>query len=220
MLLQKAHGLDRPRVHWCPTGVFTFAPLHAAGIYIGNQQECCSDYMVSSYTPTLTALLRAQANAAAISKKELRIALLAVEQAQDHTLPPLYGVEEEISDISAVASQADVLLSHNFTFCLATTDQVSESLFYANMIHFACHGIQNTADALKSGFCLSDGQFTVSQLMELDLKDAFFTFLSACETAKGDKTQPDQTVHLAAAMLFAGFRSVFATMWSVKNSCD
>lgn len=37
--------------------------------------------------------------------------------------------------------------------------------------------------------------------------------LSACETATGDSEQPDQAVHLAAAMLFVGFRSVIATMW-------
>jgi CHAT domain-containing protein len=77
----------------------------------------------------------------------------------------------------------------------------------------ACHGVQNADNALLSGFCLSDGNLTVSRLMELDLKDAFFAFLSACETAKGDEKQPDQTVHLAAAMLFVGFRSVVANMW-------
>jgi CHAT domain-containing protein len=49
--------------------------------------------------------------------------------------------------------------------------------------------------------------------MELDLSKAFLAFLSACETARGDEGQPDQTVHLAATMLFAGFRSVVATMW-------
>jgi CHAT domain-containing protein len=37
--------------------------------------------------------------------------------------------------------------------------------------------------------------------------------MSACETAKGDQKQPDQVVHLAAAMLFAGFQSVVGTMW-------
>jgi CHAT domain-containing protein len=40
-----------------------------------------------------------------------------------------------------------------------------------------------------------------------------FAFLSACETAKGDRSQPDQAVHLAASLLFCGFRSVIATMW-------
>jgi CHAT domain-containing protein len=49
--------------------------------------------------------------------------------------------------------------------------------------------------------------------MKLDLKDAVFAFLSACETAKGDTEQPDQAIHLAAAMLFVGFKSIVATMW-------
>jgi CHAT domain-containing protein len=54
---------------------------------------------------------------------------------------------------------------------------------------------------------------TVSKLMRLNLDKAWFAYLSACETAKGDKEQPDQVVHLAAAMLHAGFKSVVATMW-------
>jgi CHAT domain-containing protein len=40
-------------------------------------------------------------------------------------------------------------------------------------------------------------------------------FLSACETAKGDEGTPDEAMHLAAAVLFAGFRGVVATMWFV-----
>lgn len=52
--------------------------------------------------------------------------------------------------------------------------------------------------------------------MELDLSKAFLAVLSACETAKGDSTQPDQAVHLAAAMLFTGFSSVIATLWRVQ----
>jgi CHAT domain-containing protein len=60
---------------------------------------------------------------------------------------------------------------------------------------------------------LSNGTLTVSKLMGLDLNQAWFAYLSACETAKGDAKQPDQGVHLATAMLFAGFKSVVATMW-------
>jgi CHAT domain-containing protein len=51
--------------------------------------------------------------------------------------------------------------------------------------------------------------------MELNIKDGFLAFLSACETARGSEDQPDQAMHLAAAMLFVGFKSVVATMWSV-----
>jgi CHAT domain-containing protein len=84
------------------------------------------------------------------------------------------------------------------------------------ILHLACHGQQDLENPLKSGFMLSDGMLTVRELMRLDLKNAFLAFLSACETAKGDPQHPDQNFHLAAAMLFVGFRSVIATMWSVK----
>ncbi|KAJ7123558.1 hypothetical protein C8R44DRAFT_784007, partial [Mycena epipterygia] len=42
-------------------------------------------------------------------------------------------------------------------------------------------------------------------------------FLSACETAKGDDTVPDEAMHLAATLLFAGFRGVVATMWTMAD---
>jgi CHAT domain-containing protein len=60
---------------------------------------------------------------------------------------------------------------------------------------------------------MSDELLTVSKLMALNLPNAFLAMLSACETAKGDAAQPDQVVHLAAAMLYVGFRSVVGTLW-------
>jgi CHAT domain-containing protein len=83
----------------------------------------------------------------------------------------------------------------------------------ANIVHLACHGIQDSNNALDSGFCLRDGRLTIEQLMKLKLDDPLLAFLSACETAKGDEDQPDQVMHLAAAMMFLGFKSVVATMW-------
>ncbi|KAF9239427.1 hypothetical protein BU15DRAFT_61939 [Melanogaster broomeanus] len=45
-----------------------------------------------------------------------------------------------------------------------------------------------------------------------------FAFLSACHTAVGDKSTPDEAIHLAAAMQFAGFKSVVGTMWGVDDA--
>jgi CHAT domain-containing protein len=49
--------------------------------------------------------------------------------------------------------------------------------------------------------------------MDIKLENAFLAYLSACQTATGDREQPDQAMHLAAAMLYSGFKSVVATMW-------
>ena len=55
--------------------------------------------------------------------------------------------------------------------------------------------------------------FRILYLSTSNLDGAFLTFLSVCETAKGDNAPPDQAIHLAAAMLFAGCKSVVGTMW-------
>jgi hypothetical protein len=53
--LQKSDTLRN--LWWCPTGPFTFLPIHAAGMYNDGEPQCVSDYVVSSYTPTISALL-------------------------------------------------------------------------------------------------------------------------------------------------------------------
>jgi CHAT domain-containing protein len=85
----------------------------------------------------------------------------------------------------------------------------------ASILHLACHGQQDVSNPLMSGFCLSDGKLTIVKIMQQNTPDAIFAFLSACETAKGDSTQTDQSIHLAAAMLFTGFKSIIGTMWYV-----
>ena len=54
-----------PRVWWCPTGPLAILPLHAAGHHPRDRTEastgsakCVLDSVISSYTPTLTALTR------------------------------------------------------------------------------------------------------------------------------------------------------------------
>jgi CHAT domain-containing protein len=213
---QPSHGRARTRLHWCPTGVFSAFPLHAAGIYTGSQKACSAGYVVSSYTPTVTALLRAQKTQRSLSREDLSVALIAEKQAQDSAFPVILGVEEEIEHVAAIAQSKGVEIVHHQAndTTMADTAFVMEA---ANVLHLACHGIQDTYEATKSGFCLGDGRLTIERLMELKLDHVFLAFLSACETAKGDKEQPDQVMHLAAAMLFSGFRSVIATMWYVLH---
>ncbi|KAJ6562171.1 CHAT domain-containing protein [Mycena capillaripes] len=105
-------------------------------------------------------------------------------------------------------------------------ETVVHYLHESSIVHFACHGVQDLQQPLDSGLILSDGRLKVSEMMRkqegdnvLDIQRAFsLAFLSACETAKGDKTVPDEAMHLAATLLFAGFRGVVATMWTMHDS--
>jgi CHAT domain-containing protein len=193
-----------------------FLPIHAAGVYSrGSPQVCCSDYVVSSYTPTMSALHRARTNLTAIARESLvLLAAGAPETLTSLNMPFLYNVQAEIRDVSQLARAMDHIEVLEYGHSSAAKFQeVAEALPRADIVHLACHGVQDEEDPLSSGFCLGDGKLTVSELMDIKLEHASLAFLSACETAKGDKHQPDQTIHLAAAMLFCGFRSVVATMW-------
>jgi CHAT domain-containing protein len=189
--------------------------LHAAGVYGGPQvhRARCSDYVVSSYTPTISALLRAQSKAPHTVPPHPAM-LVVAESCRTHaTMQTLWKVEEELKCVTAVARESKLGPSVDTIGSAATVAQVTDRVRSTHFVHLACHGIQHPTEALESGFYLSDGMLTVSKLMTLDLDRAWFAYLSACETAKGDASQPDQVVHLAAAMLFAGFKSVVATMW-------
>jgi len=208
---QKQSGRKRPQIHWCPTGPFAFLPLHAAygadTIGVG-----CSDYCVSSYTPTITALLNAQHNLPTVTTAAT--ALLVAEHLSPG-LSPLENVSREVETASTLLLSMNpiVIGTHASAKGGAMIQAVVDNLPQATVFHLACHGEQDPKDPLNSGFGLRDGRLTVAALMKLNLKNSLFAYLSACETAKGDGNQPDQSVHLAAAMLFIGFHSVVATMW-------
>jgi CHAT domain-containing protein len=201
-------------LHWCATGIFSNLPLHAAGIHDGSHKICCSDFVVSSYTPTITSLLRVQQSTKPLPRGHASLALVAEKRAKQRNLEVIPEVDKEIAQVAAVASLSSVDILHQ-RVGLTTIEDTSKVMEAANIVHLACHGIQDANDATQSGFCLGDGRLTIAKLMELKLDNAFLAFLSACETAKGDRVQPDQAMHLAAAMLFSGFKSVVATMWYV-----
>ena len=69
-----------PVLQWCPTGHFTFLPIHAAGRYddeLGS--ECASDYFISSYTPTIGALFASDFTPSTETFK-----MIAVIQSKEH----------------------------------------------------------------------------------------------------------------------------------------
>jgi CHAT domain-containing protein len=75
-----------------------------------------------------------------------------------------------------------------------TADILLANLPVTTILHLACHGHQNPKDALQSGFVMSDKILTIESLIPVPLPHAFMAFLSACETAKGDKASFNSTV--------------------------
>lgn len=190
--------------------------MHAAGMYADNHVRCCSDYAVSSYTPTLAALLNSQREISPAYTADTKVLLVEAPTAPGQTT--LWNTAREISAVASLVPARCILKSDEDAMAKygrGTIAAVTQILSEATVVHLACHGEQDEKSPLESGFWLRDGKLTIEQLMGFDLRNALFAYCSACETARGDMQLRDQTVHLVAAMLFVGFKSVIGTMWCV-----
>jgi len=210
---------DPARIWWCPTGPLAFLPLHAAGIYSANERPppglCISDFAISSYTPTVTSLIQkfkesANAQQAASSR------LLIISQPNTPGRSPIPATTKEMNCIweRIGASNGEALCLEGES---ASVNRVKLEMESHESIHLACHAIQHLENPLKSGFYLHDGRLELSEIMKQKFSVCELAFLSACQTSTGAEKLSDEAVHLAAGMLAAGYRSVVATMWSIKD---
>jgi CHAT domain-containing protein len=205
--LQKS---DSPQhIHWCPTGPFTFLPIHAAGLYGVEKTESVSDYIVSSYTPTIGALLNATPHVPESCK------MLVVIQPDQPQVPGYTALEYTAHELTKIEDHVptDWLVRLGIPEAPASVETVLSHLPTVSIAHFACHGEQNALNPLDSALILHDGRLKVSQIIQQPLPNASLAVLSACQTAMGDAKLPDEVIHLGATLLFAGFRGVIATMW-------
>ncbi|KAG1728532.1 CHAT domain-containing protein [Suillus paluster] len=206
------------RIWWCPTGHFNSIPLHAAAPFRKGEKGLPNLY-ISSYTPTLSALLRCQKPRHAPNDKNPP-QFLAIGQAEPAGgFAQLETVDRELDSIQRILSPAIPMT--RMTGENATRAQSLHAIHSSSWVHLACHGKQDAARPLKSCFAMSDGPLTLLDIVRApadSVQRSEFAFLSACHTAAGDRTAPDEVVHLAAAMQFAGFRGVVGTMWAVDDA--
>jgi len=197
------------RIWWCATGSLAFLPIHAAGIYGTGNGDKLSDYVVSSYTPTLTAILDSSTR-----KVGDNFTILTVAQPSTPYATSIPKTEDEVKHVQSLAGSLAVVRLMNEE---ATVKRVLEAMKGTDWVHMACHGKQNTGEPMESGLLLHDRVLGLSEIVRHALPRADFAFLSACQTAVGDERIADESVHLAAGMFMAGYRGVIATMWSIKD---
>ncbi|PVF91892.1 hypothetical protein CPB86DRAFT_820105 [Serendipita vermifera] len=199
-----------PRIWWCATGPLAFLPIHAAGIYDDESTGShVSDYVISSYTPTLSSLLQSIYPA-----PDMPFKLLSVIQPSAPGVSSILNTREELECIQRrVGSREHIVLNDRE----GTKERVKKAMKNSNWVHLACHGSQRQDEPTKSGLILEDGHLTLEEIIKLELPNAEFAFLSACQTTTGDEELSDEAVHIAGGMLLAGYRGVVATMWSIQD---
>ncbi|TEB21767.1 hypothetical protein FA13DRAFT_1716595 [Coprinellus micaceus] len=193
----------------------SFLPLHAAGIYRGIQMESISDYVVSSYIPSVTALTQRVKHDHQIGEGVSGLFLTAQPKAPGAVTIP--GTTKEVASIYAKATAYGLRVIKQEGDAVSA-DECLEFMDRFSSIHLACHASQNAAEPLQSRFRFHKGTLDLATIMRKNLKNADLAFLSACQTSTGEETLSDEAVHLAAGMLAAGYRRVVATMWQIKDS--
>ncbi|WP_157866837.1 CHAT domain-containing protein [Streptomyces sp. Root55] len=193
------------RVWWVPTGLLSAFPLHAATAPDGRS---AIDLIESSYAPTIRLLTRGLARAAASGDGgDLVVAVRRTANGAE-----LAGAEAEGRALLDRHPEAVPLLNE-----AATRESVLAALPRATRAYFACHNVRDDVRPHRSGLGLFDGLLTIDDLSHLDLPHAEFAQLSACATVMPTPDAPDELTHLAAAFQLAGFRSVVATLWPVRD---
>lgn len=124
--------------------------------------------------------------------------------------------EDEARAIAATFEEARVLVGKD-----ATKDAFRRLAEGASHVHFAGHGRFDSDAPMTSGLLLAgtsptEGFLSLGELYALQL-DAELVTLSACETGLGKVQNGDDVVGLARGFLYAGSRSIVASLWKVED---
>jgi CHAT domain-containing protein len=205
-------GLDETNPHriwWCPIGPLVLLPLHAAG-HLGDQKRSLLNRVISSYAPTLRALVTAHRSRSTAADPRMLVVAMPRTLGQ----APLPNAARERDHLrSLFPSPHSTILSD----AAATRDNVVQALASHQWVHFSCHGEQIMDAPADSGLLLADGRLTVAGIISKKLTGEF-VFLCACMTAASSSTMLNETITLASALHYAGYRHVIATLWSVLDN--
>jgi CHAT domain-containing protein len=166
------------------------------------------DYAVSSYTPTLSALIDGKFRPNALSTPKLLAVALPLESGLPSAQKEINIIQRHLQDFSV----SKLMESR------ATVDNVVKGMQESNWVHFACHGVQDISNPTNSALLLAGHTpLTLLDISKLSLPHAELAYLSACQTATGAEELSEEAVHLTAGMLLAGYRGVIGTMWSIRD---
>jgi CHAT domain-containing protein len=188
---------------WCPSGLFTFLPIHAAASI---------NLFIQSYTPTLDALIKARTPKATTSDS-ISLAAIGITDIPGKPHLTLPSVTKELNSIKNVIASANILSDAN-----ATVSSVLKTMRNHEWLHIACHGQQDASNPLNSCLQLYDGNLNLGQILAKDLPRAQFAFLSACQTAMGSSDLPNESLHLAGGFIEAGCQATIGTLWNMGDS--
>ena len=215
------------RVWWITCGWINRLPIHAAGDHLRRLQtnEPCTvmDRVISSYSPTLKALMYSRTRMQELVKQsstttEPPTALLAaMEETIDR--PKLEDAVREVKCVQPILEPQFHILP--FINPPPTKKDIVTNLRRCTIAHLACHGEAHPSDPLQSRILLEDWgrkSLLVSQLMKMDMENCQLAYLSACETeVNRDEKLAEEGLHISGAFQMAGVPNTVATWREIND---
>jgi len=168
-----------------------------------------SDLYITSYTPTLSALIDARKPSKKSFKKPSVLLVAIPDDSLQEAWPEIWSVQclNTVTRVTAILGKR------------AKTSVVLEALQDHQFSHFICHGNLVPEKPFEASFGLYGGdRLTLLGVVRSRLPTAEFAFLSACHTAElTEGSFADEGLHLTAAVQYCGFRSVVGTMWAMAD---
>jgi CHAT domain-containing protein len=100
-------------------------------------------------------------------------------------------------------------------------EQIRERIKDYDVVHFAGHAEYDSQSPSKSGWRLTDGNFTAADIESIAGGSAMpaLVFSNACQSARTEKWgKLDESFGLANAFMLAGVRHYIGTSWEIKDS--
>jgi CHAT domain-containing protein/tetratricopeptide (TPR) repeat protein len=218
----------------CPEGALNQLPWGALIVAVDKQGR--PTYWVERVALGITLSAGVYLQAKAVRPAERGVAIAAVSQYRrlevaqapktaqlvrrsGRALGNLPAVKQEVAQLRRELSKLGVVIAQESNATPARARQIARE---ARVVHFACHARADNVDPLGSGLLLSPagsdaGLLTAAEVVSKWRLRADVVMLSACETAVGQVRRYEGMYGLARAFLFAGSRSVGASLWRVED---
>lgn len=165
-----ATGSTWPKVWWCPNGLLSFLPIHAAGYHNDPQPRSAMDCVISAYTSTVRGLKYSRDNISL--SEENRGLIIAMPQTPNQL--PLLGSLREAANIRK--------LTHH-KFKLDSVKKCVKGLLARSLP--ILRAMRNRTNRIHRPVPLifNDGPITVGVISQLSIRGGSLAYLSACQTA-------------------------------------
>lgn len=121
--------------------------------------------------------------------------------------------------IQEAQAVAKVLGEHPLIGASATKDAVISRLGQVEIAHFAAHAYFEEGSPLDSGVILAKGEvLTAREILASRSMSPNFVVLSACQSGMNKPLGGDEITGLSQSFIYAGARSLIASLWSVEDS--